>query len=118
LGDPGPRPALAPVAERAQRLALRAQQAGAGSVEREAWRARDDGFGAAVLLLEPGCHELSLLDTTPALPGVPPVDLDLELIGEEGGSPLVVDRAENADATGSLCVGTPSNVELRFAGAS
>lgn len=30
----------------------------------------------------------------------------------------MVDRAEDADASGSVCVGAPTNVELRFAGAT
>ncbi len=118
LGDPGPRPAPAPVAKRLERLAARAQREGALSFERDEWFARDDGSGGAILPLKAGCHELTLLDTTPALLGVPPVDLDLELVDEEGGPPLAVDRAEDADATGSICLGTPSNVELRFVGAT
>jgi hypothetical protein len=118
LGDPGPRPALAPLAQRLQRLEARAQRDLASSVEHEEWLAQADGSGGALLALKAGCHELTLLDATPPVPGVPPVDLDLELVDEEGGAPLAVDRAEDADATGSVCLGLPSNIEVRFAGAS
>jgi len=118
LGDPGPRPAPAPVALRIERLEARARREGAASFERQAWLARDDGSGGAVLPLKAGCHELTVLDTTPPVAGVPPVDLDLELLDEEGGAPLFVDRAEDVDAAGSICLATAGNVELRFAGAS
>jgi hypothetical protein len=117
LGDPGPRPALAPMALRVQRLEGRAQRDGAASFEREEWRAREDGSGGAALPLKAGCHELTLLDATPPSAGTSPADLDLELVDEEG-APLAVDRGDDLDATGSVCLGTPGNVELRFVGAA
>jgi hypothetical protein len=118
LGDPGPRPALAPLAARVQRIEARAQREGATSFEREELVAREDGSGGAVLPLKAGCHELTLLDTTPPSVGTPPADLDLELVDEEGGAPLAVDRADDLDASGSLCLGAPGNVELRFIGSA
>ncbi|HTA90256.1 MAG TPA: hypothetical protein VK745_11790 [Polyangiaceae bacterium] len=118
LGDPGPRPALAPFPERVQRIEARAAREGALGFERSEWRAHEDGSGGALLPLKAGCHELTLLDPTPARPGVPPVDLDLELVDEAGGAPLAIDRAEDADAFGAVCLGAPSNVELRFVGAT
>jgi hypothetical protein len=117
LGDPGPRPALAPLADRVRRLEARAERDGALGFEREESLARDDGSGGAVLALKAGCHELTLLDETPPVLGVPPSDLDLELVDESGGTALAVDRAEDADATGSICLGAPSSIELRFVGA-
>jgi hypothetical protein len=118
LGDPGPRPALAPLAERAQRLESHAHRDGALIFERDEWTAREDGSCGAMLALKAGCHELTLLDETPPVAGLPPVDLDLELVDADGGAPLAVDRAEDADATASVCLGAPSNVELRFVGAT
>jgi hypothetical protein len=101
-----------------ERLEARARREGAASFAREAWQARDDGSGGAMLPLKAGCHELTLLDLTAPVAGVAPVDLDLELVEETGGTPLSIDRAEDADATGSVCLGTPTNVELRFIGAA
>jgi len=118
LGEPGPRPSLAPLSQRLQRLQARAERDGALGFEREQYLARDDGSGGVVLSLKAGCHELTLLDAAPAVAGAPPIDLDLELVDEEGGPPLAIDRAEDADASGSVCLAAPSNVELRFAGAS
>ncbi|HEY4105687.1 MAG TPA: hypothetical protein VGM44_17430 [Polyangiaceae bacterium] len=118
LGDPGPRPALAPVAERAQQIEARAHREGATSFLREQTRAHEDGAGAAVLSLLAGCHELTLLDQTPQTPGTPPGDLDLELVDSESGAALAVDRAEDPDASGVVCLGTPQNIELRFMGAA
>jgi len=44
--------------------------------------------------------------------------LDAELVDGEGGARLAIDRAEDADAALSLCLGTPTRVELRFVGAA
>jgi hypothetical protein len=44
--------------------------------------------------------------------------LDLELVEEQSGAVLTVDRAEDPDATGSVCLGAPASVELRFIGAT
>jgi len=118
LGDPGPRPAPAPVAVRLAHLEARAHREAALSFERDEWRAREDGSGSALLALGVGCHELTLLETSPPVAGAPPVDLDLELVDEDGSAPLAVDRAEDVDASGLVCLGAPSNVELRFIGGS
>ncbi len=115
LGDPGPRPALPPLAQRLKRLTERAQRDGAQSARVEQWLAGADGTGAGPLLLDAGCHELSLLaESSPALSQV--TDLDLELVDSESGARLGVDRAEDADGFLGLCLGSPTRAELRFVG--
>ncbi|MEI9940314.1 MAG: hypothetical protein WDO69_24110 [Pseudomonadota bacterium] len=117
LGDPGPRPALPALAARLLRLATRAEREGAKGFEQEQRKAGADGTGAESLMLARGCHELTLLsDATPSSATV--VDLDAELLDGESGALLAVDRAEDADAALSVCLGTPTRVELRFIGAA
>jgi len=118
LGDPGPRPAGAPLAERSAKLEARARRTAATSFERETLLATSDGSGGIALVLGAGCHELTLLDATPLGHGVPPVDLDLEVLEDETSPPLALDRAEDADASANLCFGQPTSVELRFVGAT
>jgi len=116
LGEPGPRPALPPLGERLARLSMRASRDGAESFQQAHFQAADDGTGADRLSLDAGCHELTLLAApAPGLARV--VDLDLQLVEQESGAQLAVDRAEDADASLSLCVGTTTPVELRFTGA-
>jgi hypothetical protein len=115
LGDPGPRPAPPPLAERLQRLTARALREGAQSERIGHVLAGDDGTGAEAVSLDAGCHELYLLaDGDPT--ASPAVDLDLELVDTESGARLGVDRAEDADGALSLCLGTPVRAELRFVG--
>ena len=117
LGDPGPRPAPPPLAARLLRLAARAQREGAKGFEQGQRQAGADGAGAETLMLARGCHEFSLLaDPTASSPQG--VDLDAELVDGQSGAPLAVDRAEDTDAALSLCLGTPTRVELRFIGAA
>jgi hypothetical protein len=116
LGDPGPRPALPPLTLRLLRLATRAQREGAKGFAQEQRKAGSDGSGAESLQLGRGCHELTLLSEATNL-GSPVVDLDAELVDGESGARLAVDRAEDADAALSVCLGTPTRVELRFIGA-
>jgi len=116
LGDPGPRPALPPITERLARLAKRAQREGAARFEQIPSEAGEDGAGAESMTLDRGCHQLSLLSEAPASGVV--VDLDAELLDAEDGTRLAVDRADDADAALSVCVGAPSRVELRFIGAA
>ncbi|MEI9950751.1 MAG: hypothetical protein WDO74_17675 [Pseudomonadota bacterium] len=117
LGDPGPRPAPAPLAARLLRLATRAEREGAKAFEQVSRQASADGSGAESLVLARGCHELSLL-SDPPLEASPAVDLDAELVDGESGARLAVDRAEDADAALSVCLGTQTRVELRFIGAA
>jgi hypothetical protein len=117
LGDPGERPALPPLRDRVQRLAARAQRDGAQSLEREQWRAGEDGSGAGPVSLSKGCHELTLLAEAAATAADPAVDLDLELVDGEG-TRLAVDRADDADATLSWCTDEAALFELRFVGAA
>ena len=117
LGDPGPRPGMPPLAVRLARLSARARRESAKGFEQVQLRAGSEGAGAESLMLGRGCHELSLLsDPTPAAAAI--VDLDAELVDGENGSRLAVDRAEDADAALSVCLGTPTRVELRFIGAA
>jgi len=118
LGDPGPRPDLAPLAQRIARLEQRARSSGASSFDRDTLLSTADGSGGIALVLGAGCHELTLLDATPLAHGAPPVDLDLELLEGENTPPLALDRAEDADASASVCLGQPTSVELRFVGAT
>ena len=117
LGDPGPRPALPPLAERLQRLTARAHREGSLALEQAPLSAGEDGAGAAPLTLLAGCHELTLLADPPA-GETPVVDLDLELVNEESGARLAIDRADDADGSLSVCVGSPTLVQLRFVGAT
>jgi len=117
LGDPGPRPAQPPLAARLSRLTTRAAREGAQGFELFQWRAGAEGSGAESLNLGRGCHQLSLL--SPVTPvASPAVDLDAELIDGESGTRLAIDRAEDADAALSVCLGTPARVELRYVGAA
>jgi len=117
LGDPGPRPALPPLAARLSRLATRAQREGAQGFEQMQRQAGAEGSGAESLMLARGCHQLSLLaQVTPV--GSPVVDLDAELVDGESGARLAIDRAEDADAALGVCLGSPTRVELRFVGAT
>jgi hypothetical protein len=115
LGDPGPRPVPPPLSARLDRLTARALREGAQSERIEHVQAGDDGTGAEALGLDAGCHELSLLAESSMAPS-PPVDLDLELVDAESAARLGVDRAEDADGSLSLCLGTKARAELRFVG--
>lgn len=115
LGDPGPRAAPPPLAERLRRLTERANRQSASNVRRDPWPAADDGTGSVPLVLDAGCHELTLL-AEPAGPGAVP-DVDAELVAHDDNQRLAVDRAEDADASLSVCFGGPTVVELRFMGA-
>jgi len=117
LGDPGPRPALPPLAARLSRLAARAAREAAKGFETQALLAGPDGASAESLQLARGCHQLTLLsEATPA--GTPVVDLDADLVDGESGARLAADRGEDADAALSVCLGAPTRVELRFVGAA
>jgi len=116
LGDPGPRPPLPPIAERLARLARRAQREGAQRFDQLPSEAGEDGTGAEALTLDRGCHQLSLLSDAPASGLL--VDLDAELVDADDGTRLSVDRADDADAALSVCLGAPTRVELRFIGAA
>ena len=117
LGEPGDRPASPPLSQRLQRLSARARREGAQSFERDTLQAGEEGSGAAPLQLAAGCHELTLLAETGPL-GLPAVDLDLELADPETDTRLAIDRADDADATVSLCIGAPAALQLRFVGAT
>jgi len=117
LGDPGPRPALPPIADRLSRLTKRAQREAAKGVEQLPTEATEDGTGAESLTLARGCHQLSLLSEVTA-PGSAVVDVDAELLDAESGARLAVDRADDADAALSVCLGVPTRVDLRFIGAA
>jgi len=117
LGDPGPRPGLAPLTERLLRLSKRAQREGAKAFEQLTTEADDEGAGTESLTLARGCHQLSLLSETTA-PGAAVADVDAELLDGEDGTRLSVDRADDADAALSACFGVPTRVELRFIGAA
>jgi len=112
LGDAGPRPVLPPLSTRLSRLGARAGRDGAPLFEQVTVQAGPDGSGAESLPLGRGCHELTLLADSD-----PPVDLDMEVVDGESGARLGVDRGEDGDAALSLCLGTPTRVELRFIGA-
>jgi hypothetical protein len=117
LGDPGPRPTLPPLAERLLRLTKRAQREGAKGFEQLTTEADAEGAGTESLTLARGCHQLSLLSEATA-PGALVADLDAELVDGEDGSRLSVDRADDADAALSVCLGVPTRVQLRFIGAT
>ena len=117
LGDPGPPPVLPPRAERLQVLSARAQRAAAISFRLEAQQADSEGTGVSPLALAAGCHELTLLADSVAF-GEQPVDLDVELVDAASGVRLGIDRAEDADASLSVCLGNGTRVELRFIGAA
>ena len=116
LGEPGPRPAQAPLAERIRRLTLRAERERASSFQLDVARAADDGRGSLSLALGAGCHELTLLNDTVAAAGAA-VDLDMELVERDTGARIAIDRADDSDGMLGLCLGAPKEVELRFIGA-
>jgi hypothetical protein len=116
LGDPGPAPTLPPLKMRLARLMARARREAAKGFEQQQLNANADGNGAESIPLGRGCHELSLL-SNPAN-GAQAIDLDVELVDGESGARLAVDRADDADATLSLCLGLPTRVELRFIGSA
>lgn len=116
LGDPGGRPTLPPLADRLQRLAKRAQREAAKGFGQLPTEAGEDGAGAESLTLARGCHQLSLLSEASATSVA--IDLDAELLDGETGARLAVDRADDADAALSVCLGVPTRVELRFIGAA
>lgn len=115
LGESGARPAPAPLAARLERLTTRARQDGAQSVGIAQVQAGEEGAGAESIALDAGCHELSLLAESSQGPSSA-VDLDFELLDAESGARLGSDRAEDADASLSLCMGSASRTELRFVG--
>lgn len=115
LGDPGPRPAPAVLSERLRRLTERAARDGAASFRRDPWPAGDDGMGDMPLVLDAGCHELTLL-AEPSVPGSV-FDIDAELVDHESDQRLSSDRAEDPDASLSACVGSPTQVDVHFMGA-
>ncbi|MEO8902692.1 MAG: hypothetical protein ABI488_11735 [Polyangiaceae bacterium] len=117
LGDPGEPPALPPLSQRLQRLSARAQREGAQSFERATLLADEDGSGVAPIQLAEGCHELTLLAEARPAGALPAIDLDLELVDPERDTRLAVDRADDADATLSVCTGEPAALQLRFVGA-
>jgi hypothetical protein len=63
LGDPGPPPARAPLAERLHGFGERAKNAGASATETAPL-----ANGHSALSLEPGCHRLLVTGTDPAVP--------------------------------------------------
>ena len=117
LGDPGPRPAPAPLAQRLKRLSARAQRENARTFASEQAQAGEDGTGALPLALVAGCHELTLLADV-AASAATAVDLDLELVDLDSGARLGIDRADDADGALSVCLGVATSAELRFIGAT
>jgi len=117
LGDAGPRPAPPPLAARLTSLATRAQREAANGFTVQAYQAGAEGAGAESLMLARGCHQLSLFAEATAANGTV-LDLDAELVDGESGARLAVDRADDADAALSACLGAPTRVELRFIGAA
>jgi len=118
LGDPGPRPAPPALSLRLARLAARAQREGAKGFEERATEAGADGSGAESLTLARGCHRFALLAEATSSSSGATADLDAELVDGESGARLSLDRADDADAALSVCLGSPTRVELRFIGAA
>ncbi|MEO7034862.1 MAG: hypothetical protein ABI548_13215 [Polyangiaceae bacterium] len=118
LGDPGELPAVPPLSQRLRRLSARARRDGAQSFERDTVLAGEDGSGAAPIQLAAGCHELTLLAEAKSAGSSPAIDLDLELADPVTNTRLAIDRADDADATLSVCIGAPAALQLRFVGAT
>ena len=116
LGEPGPRPVQPSLIERLRKLGVRAQRERATSYQLDRTPATADGTGALRLALTAACHELTLLNDDGAT-AQPATDLDMELIEQDTGARLAIDRADDADGALSVCVGAPTATELRFMGA-
>lgn len=111
----GPRPALAPLAQRIAAFEDRATLAGAVESGRLELTADEDGGGSALMHLDEGCHELSVLSGS--APGGTP-DVDADVVAESTGEILASDHSDASDATLSLCLGATTALRVRFAGAA
>jgi hypothetical protein len=117
--DPGLLPPLPPPDKRADVAEARARRDGATIAPRATWIAGSDGAGATELVLEAGCHALSLFAVDPraAMPILRTrLDLDAEMRDETGDRILTRDRTDAPDARLELCVGESTPVEIGFAG--
>jgi hypothetical protein len=111
----GPRPRVMPLSQRLRALEERAAREGALEVARQELQSSAFGMGTALVTLAPGCHRFDLVSDE-AGEGSP--DVDLELFRADTGELLAEDHSESSDAGALVCVGTPTVLSLRFAGAS
>ena len=116
FGRVGPRPNVAPVATRARGYQLAAERRGAASVQRKSVRPGPGGAADALLRLDPGCHEISVLASDP-LPGTSQSDIDAELWRVPAAELGASDRTTAADAQLATCVGEPTTARLRVGSA-
>ncbi|MFO0553927.1 MAG: adenylyl-sulfate kinase [Polyangiaceae bacterium] len=112
--DVGPPMPVDDLAARRARGEARAAATGATLTVIAEPSASAGGTGGAGVLLEKGCHVISVLaDGADA----PPFDLDVELRDPESGDKLATDRGETPDAHVELCVSRDLDARLVFAGA-
>jgi hypothetical protein len=118
MPEPGPLPALAAPAKRAEIAESRAKRDGATIAKRSTLHAGTDGTGGGGELLEPGCHFLTLFAVDPRVRGPRrwKLDLDAELRDSSDDRLLARDRTDAPDAQLPLCVAEPTRVNIAFAG--
>jgi hypothetical protein len=116
-GGSGPRPAVAPLAARVQAVEQRAARSGAVELTSEDLTASALGTGVELVPLGAGCHQFELLAGESTRSDQRSVDLDLEISNVDGSRLLATDKSESTDARALVCVGEPTPVSVRFAGA-
>lgn len=112
----GPRPALPPVAERAQAFERRARREGAIRVVRTVTQSDGAGRGAVPLRLPAGCHRVDVLAEGASSPGGG-TDVDAVLHDLESGEEIFRDDSESGQASLDWCSGGSSSVQVTFVGA-
>lgn len=117
LGGSGPRPSVAPLTLRIQAVEQRAARSGALELTNQELTASGVGMGVELVPLGAGCHEFELLAGERTRSDRRSADLDLEISSADGDRLLATDKSESNDARALVCVGEPTPVTMRFAGA-
>lgn len=108
LGEPGPAPARAPLAERLQRFELDMRHEGALSVDAHVLSAE----APLRLVLQPGCHQL-LVTQADAAPSY-----RLELHEREQSAPRRLEPSEQGDVRDELCAARERSIAVELTAGS
>lgn len=108
----GPRPVVAPLAERVRALEARAARDQAREVTTHDLTAGRMGLGSARLVLAPGCHRFALVGEETERRAT---DVDLEITSSDDEI-LAADHGESSDGQALVCLPAPAEVSVRFGG--